>query len=73
MRATFVDLWGLTFGKRWIDAEAMATAMESQVEREDLDFRSRLLIRDSLEALVKTLGGGPVSVVAQQQSGARDA
>jgi hypothetical protein len=56
MPATSHDLWGLTFGKRWIDAEAMAAAVESQVEREDLDFRSRLLIRDSLEALAKHWG-----------------
>ena len=56
MPATSQDLWGLTFGKRWIDAEAMAAAVESQVEREDLDFRSRLLIRDSLEALAKHWG-----------------
>ena len=45
------NLWRLTFGKRWIDADAMAAALESQVSLPALDFRTRLLIRDGLNAL----------------------
>jgi len=56
MATTHQDLWGLTFGKRWIDANAMATALEAQALQGELDFRTRLLIRDSLDALQRHWG-----------------
>lgn len=45
------DLWSLTPGGRQIDPVALTNAIERQVESGDLDFRTRLLIRDSLNAL----------------------
>ena len=44
------DLWSLT-RRQWVDAEELCAAVEDQVERRDLDYRSRLLIRDSVKAL----------------------
>jgi hypothetical protein len=56
MSTTDQDLWGLTYGKRWIDANAMAIALETQALQPDLDFRTRLLIRDGLNALQRHWG-----------------
>jgi hypothetical protein len=50
------DLWSLTRGLPWVDASDLAAAIEDQVARCDLDFRSRLLIRDSLDALQQHWG-----------------
>ncbi len=50
------DLWTLTFGQPWIDPEALAIALEAQAAQPDLDFRTRLLIRDSLNALSNIWG-----------------
>jgi hypothetical protein len=45
------DLWGLVWGKPYIDADDLAAAVEEQSREEGLDYRTRLLIRDSVEAL----------------------
>ncbi len=45
------DLWRLVKGTPQVDPDDLAEAVEDQVARNDLDFRSRLLIRDSLGAL----------------------
>lgn len=45
------DLWGLTKGQPYIDAALLPRAIEEQVRSGDLDYRTRLLIRDSVEAL----------------------
>jgi hypothetical protein len=45
------DLWGLVRNHQWVDAEKLRTAVEDQVVRQDLDYRSRLLIRDGVAAL----------------------
>jgi Nucleotidyltransferase of unknown function (DUF6036) len=45
------DLWGLVLDRQWIDPHELADAIEDQVRRGDLDFRTRLLIRDSLDGL----------------------
>lgn len=46
------DLWELTAtGSPWIDPVELARAVEVQIEQPELDFRTRLLIRDSLQAL----------------------
>lgn len=45
------ELWRLVLDRRWIDPEDFARAAERQIERGDLDYRSRLLIRDGFNAL----------------------
>src|SRR5579884_3221437 len=46
------DLWGLVRGKPHIDPDDLAEAVEGQVaDGGELDYRTRLLIRDSVEAL----------------------
>jgi hypothetical protein len=45
------ELWNLIRGKPEVDATALAEAIEREVCQPDLDFRTRLLIRDSTEAL----------------------
>ena len=55
-------LWQLTQGQPYVDAGALADAIVAQVRSGDLDYRTRLLIRDGLDALeghwgtAKTLG-----------------
>ena len=52
MLDTSAGLWELTYGRPHIDALQLAAALEHEVQREsEPDFRTRLLIRDSLEAL----------------------
>lgn len=45
------DLWSLAQHQQHIDPQDLTAAMEDQVARRDLDYRSRVLIRDSLKAL----------------------
>ncbi len=45
------DLWSLVRNHQWVDAQELRAAVEDQVARRDLDYRSRLLIRDSVKAL----------------------
>jgi hypothetical protein len=45
------DLWGLVLNHQWVDPQALRAAVEDQVVRRDLDYRSRVLIRDSVKAL----------------------
>jgi hypothetical protein len=45
------DLWTLTFGRSQIDPEQLATAVEREVAGREMDYRTRLLIRDSMDAL----------------------
>jgi hypothetical protein len=45
------DLWSVVLDRQWVDPQDLAEAIEEQVIQGDLDFRSRLLIRDGLEAL----------------------
>lgn len=54
------DLWTLTFGRPEIDPTDLAAAVESEAARDDLDFRTRLLIRDSLDALARRWGSDRV-------------
>lgn len=44
-------LWKLPFGQPQIDPTRLANAVAAQARDTDLDFRTRLLIRDSLNAL----------------------
>jgi hypothetical protein len=61
MSVASTDLWNLIPGGREVDPNALASAIGRQVEIGDLDFRTRLLIRDSLDALARYWGGERVS------------
>ena len=50
------DLWTLIRERQWIDPQELSAALEDQVRRGDLDYRSRLLIRDCLNALDQKWG-----------------
>lgn len=50
------DLWTLVLDQSEIDPADLTLAIEEQVRQQDLDFRSRLLIRDALNALQKAWG-----------------
>src|SRR5262249_38555404 len=72
MATQTVDLWTLTRGRPQIDPNDLAEAIAVQAADEDLDYRTRLLIRDSIEALrafwgeqwfQQWLGGCPVREV----------
>jgi hypothetical protein len=45
------DLWSLAIGPPAIEPKDLTAAIEDQVTRGDLDYRSRVLIRDSVKAL----------------------
>lgn len=45
------DLWKLVWGQPWIDANDLAVAVQEEAQHDSLDYRTRLLIRDSVEAL----------------------
>src|SRR3954468_7575306 len=45
------ELWQLAFGQPQIDPTRLAIALEQEAMHQDLDARTRVLIRDSLEAL----------------------
>ncbi|MBY0231736.1 MAG: hypothetical protein K2W96_20815 [Gemmataceae bacterium] len=49
------DLWGLVWGKPWIDPQRLAEALD-QNARPGLDHRTRLLVRDSARALERRWG-----------------
>jgi hypothetical protein len=50
------DLWSLTAGRPEIDPDRLAAAIERQAMGEGLDFRTRLLIRDGVDALARRWG-----------------
>ena len=50
------DLWALVQGQPAIEPADLLAAIENQIRCRDLDFRSRLLIRDSMSALRSRLG-----------------
>jgi hypothetical protein len=45
------DLWSLVWGRPEVDPSDLADAIQDQVRKDDLDYRTRLLVRDSLDAL----------------------
>jgi hypothetical protein len=51
MATQLVDIWGLVRGKPQIDPTDLAEAVCQQAADDGLDYRTRLLIRDSVEAL----------------------
>jgi hypothetical protein len=69
MATTTEDLWRLVKGRPYVDAAQLAEAIQAAAGQGPLDFRTRLLIRDSLEALRRSwsprrwdgwLAGSPV-------------
>jgi len=52
------SLWSMAHGSPWVDAGDLAEALVEQVLRRDLDFRTRLLVRDSMDALETHWGSG---------------
>jgi hypothetical protein len=50
------DLWSLTAGQPQIDPDRLAAAVEREASLDGLDFRTRLLIRDSVDALARRWG-----------------
>lgn len=44
-------LWALVWGKPQVDPRALAEAIDAEASRADLDYRTRLLIRDGARAL----------------------
>src|SRR5262245_30460424 len=50
------DVWGLVWGRPEVDPNALARAIEAELRREGQDFRTRLLIRDSLDVLERYWG-----------------
>ena len=53
-----LDLWSLVHGRPQIDPNDLAAAVVHQAAEEPLDYRTRLLIRDSVDAL-KEYWGNP--------------
>ncbi len=45
------DLWSLVLDQQWVDPQELRRAIEEQVIQKDLDYRSRVLIRDAVKAL----------------------
>lgn len=50
------DLWGLTVGGGTVDPTQLTQAIVRQLDSGEPDFRTRLLIRDSLDALARHWG-----------------
>ena len=50
------ELWTLVLGRPQIDPERLAAAVARQVEQGQLDFRTRLLVRDALRSLRERWG-----------------
>src|ERR1051325_10684606 len=51
MATQTLDLWSLVRGRPQIDPNDLADAVAAQVAQEPLDYRTRLLIHDSVDAL----------------------
>ena len=45
------DLWSLALDRRYVDPEELAEAIQAEAGQEQLDFRTRVLIRDGIHAL----------------------
>jgi hypothetical protein len=45
------DIWSLVMGPPQIDPDDLAAAVQDQASESNLDYRTRLLLRDSLDAL----------------------
>jgi len=61
-----IDLWSLVLDQSQIDPDDLAMAIEREAQKESLDFRTRLLIRDSIESLRHVWGEQRTSAWLQQ-------
>jgi len=50
------DLWELVLDHLYVDPKELSDAVQDQARQDPLDFRTRLLIRDSIDALEKHWG-----------------
>jgi hypothetical protein len=72
MATQTLDLWTLVRTRPQIDPGDLADAVREQAKEADLDYRTRLLIRDSVEALKSYWGTKRVAVwLADSQEAAR--
>jgi hypothetical protein len=71
MTAIASELWSLIPGGRQVDPTRLAAAVVKQIDSGDLDFRTRLLIRDSLNALASPWGAEGLAAWIEG-SGVRD-
>jgi hypothetical protein len=58
IRAAAKDLWSLVLDQQTVDPGELAAAVAEEAGRQPLDFRTRLLIRDSLSALQRKWPSG---------------
>ena len=56
-----IDLWSLVLDQSQIDPDDLAAAIEREIQKPVLDFRTRLLIRDSVDSLRNFWGTARVS------------
>ncbi len=61
MVARAKDLWSVAARRQWVDPQDLADAIEEQLHAGDLDYRTRVLIRDSMSALRKHWGEARVA------------
>ena len=59
MRVKSNDLWSLVKGRPQIDPDDLAAALAEQADQDPLDYRTRLLIHDSVEIPKGTPGYKP--------------
>jgi hypothetical protein len=71
MTAVTSELWSLIPGGRQVDPARLAAAIVKQIESRDLDFRTRLLIRDGLNALAHYWGADRLATWVER-SGVRN-
>ena len=66
-----IDLWSLVLDQSQVDPEDLAAAIEREVSKPKLDFRTRLLIRDSVNSL-RHFWGEPRTSEWLRQTPAKD-
>src|SRR5438105_8432989 len=50
------NLWSLALDHQWIDPEALAEAIDEEVQHGELDYRTRLLVKESAAGLQRAWG-----------------
>src|SRR4051794_37257177 len=61
MRVQSKHLWNVAVRHQWVDPQDLTEAIEEQIASGDLDYRTRVLIRDSVKALRNYWGPDRVS------------
>lgn len=66
------ELWDIVWGRQYIDARAMADALETTAQQPTLDFRTRMLIQESAVALRQHWGSERIDAwLARSPAGGR--